>query len=119
VVICRWSFAAAHIPESINLELAEAFATSVGGVVPFQAPFVLVFPEPVHVTGGEALTQLIRIGYERVEGYLAGGIEAWRSTGRAAMLYPVADVAELWRASASAERCLVLNVRQPRGGRKA
>jgi hydroxyacylglutathione hydrolase len=109
----RWAFASAHLPESVNVELGEAFARFVGGILPFGASIVLVLPEPVHHAGREALTQLLRVGYERVEGYLAGGIEAWRSTGRAARSYPVTDVDDLRRARASSERPLVLDVRQP------
>jgi hydroxyacylglutathione hydrolase len=97
----------------VNVELDEAFGTFVGGTVPFGASIALVLPESVLHTGREALTQLLRIGYERVEGYLAGGIQAWRSTGRAAQSYPVADVDDLRRAHASGERPFILDVRQP------
>jgi hydroxyacylglutathione hydrolase len=92
------------------VELDQAFATFVGEAVPFGASIV---PEPVHQAGREALTQLLRIGYERVEGYLAGGIEAWQSTTRVARSYPVAEVADLRRACASGEPLLVLDIRQP------
>jgi hydroxyacylglutathione hydrolase len=109
----RWSFASAHLPGSVNVELDDAFATFVGEAVPFGASIVLILPEPVHQAGREALRQLLRIGYERVEGYLAGGIEAWQSTARAARSYPVAAVDDLRRARACREPLLVLDVRQP------
>jgi hypothetical protein len=41
----RESFAAAHVPGSINIELDDAFATYVGWIVPFGAPLVLILPE--------------------------------------------------------------------------
>jgi hydroxyacylglutathione hydrolase len=109
----RWSFAAAHIPGSINVELDNVFASFVGWVVPFGAPIVLVVPEGGDRHGQEALTQLFRIGYERVEGYLAGGVQAWLATGRTARFYPVAEVDDLRRASATDAPPLVLDVRQP------
>jgi glyoxylase-like metal-dependent hydrolase (beta-lactamase superfamily II)/rhodanese-related sulfurtransferase len=109
----RWSFASAHVPGSINVELDDMFASFVGWVVPFGAPVVLVVAEPVDLLGQQALTQLLRIGYERVEGYLAGGIRAWVSAGRTAMSYPVADVNDLRRASATGAHPLILDVRQP------
>jgi hydroxyacylglutathione hydrolase len=109
----RWSFAAAHIPGSINVELDDVFASFVGWVVPFGAPIVLVVPEGGERHGQEALTQLFRIGCERVEGYLAGGVQAWLATGRTARSYLVADLDDLRRASATDAPPLVLDVRQP------
>ena len=109
----RWSFAVAHIPGSINVELDDVFASFVGWVVPFGAPIVLVVPEGGERHGQEALTQLFRIGYEQVEGYLAGGVQAWLATRRTVKSYPVADVDDLCRASATDAHPLVLDVRQP------
>jgi hydroxyacylglutathione hydrolase len=109
----RWSFAAAHLPGSINVELDDTFASFAGWVVPFAAPIVLVLPEEDDAQGHEALSQLLRIGYDQVDGYLAGGIEAWRSTGRPTRSYPVADVDDQRRADASDAPPLVLDVRQP------
>lgn len=110
----RLSFAAGHVPGSINVELDDMFATYLGWVVPFGASFVLVLPEPTEVKGKEALTQLVRIGYERVEGYLAGGVEAWRSTGRSIDAYPVATVDELCATYEPNNGIRVLDVRQPK-----
>jgi glyoxylase-like metal-dependent hydrolase (beta-lactamase superfamily II)/rhodanese-related sulfurtransferase len=111
----RWSFASAHVPGSINVELDDMFASFVGWVVPFRAPIVLVVAEPVDLLGQQALTQLLRIGYERVEGYLAGGIQAWLSTSRTALSYPVADIDDLHRATTTDDvHPIILDVRQPR-----
>jgi hydroxyacylglutathione hydrolase len=109
----RWSFASAHVPGSINVELDDTFATFVGWVVPFGAPIVLIVPEEDGDQAHEALTQLLRIGYDQVDGYLAGGVEAWQSTGRPTRSYPAADVDDLRRADASDAPPLVLDVRQP------
>ena len=110
----RLSFAAAHVPGSVNVELDDSFASYVGWVVPFGTPIVLIMPEPVGRSAAEAVTQLLRVGYERVEGYLAGGAEAWRSAGKPVKSYPVADVDELCRAMATDAHPFVLDVRQPR-----
>ena len=109
----RWSFAAAHVPGSINVELGDVFASFVGWVVPFGVPIVLVVPEGGDRYGQDALTQLLRIGYERVGGYLAGGIPAWLATGRTARSYLAAEVDDLRRASATDAPPMVLDVRQP------
>lgn len=84
----RMSFAGAHVPGSINVELDDSFASYVGWVIPFGARLVLVLPEPASDHALEAAAQLFRIGYERIDGYLAGGIEAWRGAGGSVRSYP-------------------------------
>jgi hydroxyacylglutathione hydrolase len=114
-VDARWrvQFARGHIPGSLNVELDETFASYVGWVVPWGAPVLLVLPEPEEREAlEEAVTQLRRIGYDRVEGYLAGGIEAWRAEGRPVATYAVAGLEELCRAWLSGRVGRVLDVRQ-------
>jgi hydroxyacylglutathione hydrolase len=74
---------------------------------------VLVVPEEDGGQAQGAFTQLLRIGYEQVDGYLDGGVRAWQSTGRTARSYPVADVDDLRRADTTNAPPLVLDVRQP------
>jgi glyoxylase-like metal-dependent hydrolase (beta-lactamase superfamily II)/rhodanese-related sulfurtransferase len=108
----REAFAAAHVPGSLNIELDAMFGTYVGWLTPFDSRLVLVLPEPGSGALGEAVTQLIRIGYERVEGYLEGGLDAWQSSGRPARAYPVASVDDLCRAYLDGTPIRVLDVRQ-------
>jgi rhodanese-related sulfurtransferase len=108
----REAFAAAHVPGSISIELDSMFGTYVGWVTPFNSPLVLVLPEPVPAALAEAVTQLIRIGYERVEGYLDGGLDAWRSSGRPTRAYPTAGVDDLCHAYLQGTPMQVLDVRQ-------
>ncbi len=114
VVDARWrvQFARAHVPGSINVELDDTFGSYVGWVVPFGSPVALVLPEPEGEAMDEAATQLLRIGYDRIEGYLAGGVKAWRASGRAVGSYPVAGLEELCRRYRSSLRPEVLDVRQ-------
>lgn len=109
----RRAFADAHVPGSINVELATSFGTYVGWVTPFNVPLLLLLPEPVRASLTEAVTQLLRIGYERVVGYAEGGIEAWQSRGRAVRSYPTADVDDLCHAYLGGRPIQVLDVRQP------
>jgi glyoxylase-like metal-dependent hydrolase (beta-lactamase superfamily II)/rhodanese-related sulfurtransferase len=104
----RWSFAAAHLPRAINVELDDSFASFVGSVVPFGVPLVLVLPEPGAVA--EAVTQLLRIGYDDQVGFLAGGFAAWQAEGRPARSYPACDIAEVDVADPAV---VVVDVRQP------
>ena len=108
----RDAFAAAHIPGSVNIELNSGFAGYVGWMLPFGAPLVLVLPDPVGSSLEEAMAQLIRIGWDRVVGYLDGGIEAWAASGRPVRSYPTASVADLCEAMVGGEPLHVLDVRQ-------
>jgi glyoxylase-like metal-dependent hydrolase (beta-lactamase superfamily II)/rhodanese-related sulfurtransferase len=106
----RWSFAEAHVPGAVNVELDDGFAGFVGSVVPFGMALVLVLPEPVAEAAQEAVTQLVRIGFERQLGCLAGGMRAWQAEGRPVTSYPARDVTSL---PVGDPDVLVLDVRQP------
>jgi glyoxylase-like metal-dependent hydrolase (beta-lactamase superfamily II) len=110
----RAAFASAHIPGSINVELSGSFASYVGWMVPFDWSVALVIPEPEAVWLEEAVTALLRVGYERLEGYLEGGVESWRASGRPVRSYPVATVEDLCEAYHSGAEPSVLDVRQQR-----
>ncbi|MGH2572925.1 MAG: MBL fold metallo-hydrolase [Actinomycetota bacterium] len=110
----REAFAEAHVPESLNVELDDGFATYVGWVVPFNAPLVLLVPQPEGASLEEAVVQLLRIGYERIEGYLAGGMEAWRADGRQVRSFGASKIEELCEAYREGRLPPVLDVRQQR-----
>ncbi|SCX80399.1 rhodanese-like domain-containing protein [Nitrosospira sp. Nsp13] len=80
VIDCRSpdAFAAAHIPLSYNIWLKGLPAFG-GWVADEHTTILLVLDEPGHIQ--EAVTSLSRIGIDRVEGMLAGGVEAWREQG--------------------------------------
>jgi glyoxylase-like metal-dependent hydrolase (beta-lactamase superfamily II)/rhodanese-related sulfurtransferase len=112
------SFAAAHVPGSINIELDDSFAAYVGWLVPFAAPILLILPEPLRESAEEATTQLLRIGYERVVGTLAAGVDAWQTDGREISSYQVTTMAEVNTEAAGAAGAgpkgeILLDVRQP------
>jgi glyoxylase-like metal-dependent hydrolase (beta-lactamase superfamily II)/rhodanese-related sulfurtransferase len=110
----RSDFAAGHLPGSVNIELDDAFGTYVGWVVPFDAPLVLVLPEPVVDASRDASIQLFRIGRQAIAGALQGGIERWAGEGRALRSYPVASMRELHeRVVVAGTPTAVLDVRQP------
>ncbi|WP_046779871.1 MBL fold metallo-hydrolase [Streptomyces yangpuensis] len=111
----RAAFAAGHLPDSICDELDDRFASLVGEVVPFGTRLVLVLPEPAGDAAQEAMTQLLRIGYDDVAGYLAGGTDAWTAAGRPLRTFRTADAAA--SAGHLAGR-LLLDVRpdRPEGG---
>jgi hydroxyacylglutathione hydrolase len=108
----RLDFASGHIPGALNIELNNTFASYVGWVVPFDAPMILVLPDDS--AWQEARTQLLRIGYDHVAGYLTGGMDAWRAEGRTVNSYPVAEIDDLCRACLSGQPMQILDVRQGR-----
>lgn len=110
----RGAFAAGHLPGSMNMELNESFASYVGWLLPFDAPLALILPGPASEALPEAVTQLFRIGYEHVVGWLEGGIEAWQAAGRTLDSYPVVAIRDAaTNAAADPAATTVLDVRQP------
>jgi glyoxylase-like metal-dependent hydrolase (beta-lactamase superfamily II) len=109
----RDAFAAGHIRGSLNIELESAFSGYVGWLVEFGAPVVLVLPDARDALA-EATTELLRVGYERVPGWLEGGIEAWAASGRPLASYGTTTMAEVHRQrAAGGAPDVLLNVRQP------
>lgn len=108
----RFSFAQAHIPGSLNVELDPSFPSYVGWLLPFNHALVLVLPEPEDRSLEVAVTELHRVGFERVEGFLHGGIDAWRRSGRPVDSYPTATVEELCEAYRAGPPPRILDVRQ-------
>jgi hydroxyacylglutathione hydrolase len=73
------AFAAAHIPGSINIPLGPNLPTWAGWVLPYERPMLIVADDPRHVP--EVVTHLLRVGFDDVQGFLEGGIDAWQTTG--------------------------------------
>jgi hydroxyacylglutathione hydrolase len=73
------AFGGVHIPGSINIGLAPQMANWVSAVIDPQAELVLVVQNREDYDA--MVTQLHRIGYDRIIGYLDGGIIAWQGAG--------------------------------------
>ena len=113
-VRARAAFAAGHLPGSMNIELDGTFAGYVGWLVAFGAPVLLVLPEGAPDALEEATTELLRIGYEWVPGFLAGGIAAWAESGRPLSSYATTTMRALYEEqSGNAPAGILLDVRQP------
>lgn len=72
-------YAASHIPRSISIPLRAQFATWLGWLLPDDAPLVFVATDDQDLS--EILWQAYKIGYERLTGHLAGGMDAWWAAG--------------------------------------
>ena len=110
----RKAFAASHVPGSINIELDGTFSGYVGWLVAFGAPVLLVLPDDAPGALAEATTELLRIGYERVPGALAGGVAAWAASGRPLSSYETTTMRALHQGRADGtDDSVLLDVRQP------
>jgi hydroxyacylglutathione hydrolase len=67
-------FEKGYIPGSINIGLNGQFAVWVGTLIDINKGLVLV-TDPGHEY--ESILRLARVGYEKVVGYLQGGVQAW------------------------------------------
>ncbi len=73
-------FVKGHIPRSIFIGLNGDFAPWVGALIADVAqPILLVTPEGQEE---EAVTRLSRVGFDHTLGYLKGGFEAWKKSGK-------------------------------------
>ncbi len=104
------SFAARHVPGSLNIPLEPSFASYVGWLLPFATPVVLSVRDRDGLA--EATVQLRRIGWDAVLGHLAGGIEGWTSSGRTTTSYPTVRVEELVGELAEGSAGELVDVRQ-------
>ena len=69
------SFAAGHIAGSLSIPLRDAFATWLGWLVPFDTPIAFVADDTSAAV--QAALEARKVGYERLDGFLAGGVDAW------------------------------------------
>jgi hydroxyacylglutathione hydrolase len=104
------AYAAEHAPGSLNVPIAESFASYVGWLVPFGDEVVLLVPDNRALV--DAATQLFRIGYDRVTGYLEGGIDVWSDSGRDVRSYPAVSAQDLVLDIERGEAGDVIDVRQ-------
>jgi len=104
------AFAGGHIPRALNVGLGSSFPTWVGTVLPEDATVILVLDRPEDLW--EAGWELLRIGYAPPAGWLAGGMMAWRTSGRDIDFLPTISVHQLQQRLANGD-LPVLDVRQP------
>jgi hydroxyacylglutathione hydrolase len=73
--------AAVHPAGAVSIPAGPSFGTWLGWLVEPDRPLVVVLDDPTE--WDDVVRQAIRIGYDTVEGYLAGGVDAWRRAGLA------------------------------------
>jgi hydroxyacylglutathione hydrolase len=73
-------FAEGFIPNSINIGVDGQFAPWVGALIPDIKHEILIVCEPGREE--EVITRLSRVGYDHTIGYLQGGFDAWKNSGK-------------------------------------
>lgn len=104
-------FGAGHVPGAVNIGLGGQFAIWAGVLIGIGTPIILVAESEAKME--EALTRLARVGIESVRGYLAGGIDAWRSAGFETNTVPQISVDELDSLIRKENQLQVIDVRRP------
>ncbi|MCU0434307.1 MAG: MBL fold metallo-hydrolase [Bacteroidia bacterium] len=103
-------FAAAHIPNSINIGINGDFAVWVGTLITDIKQPILLITEPGRQQ--EAVTRLARVGYDHAIGYLDGGMEAWKKAGKETAQTASISAAEFAAAVESNPQAAILDVRK-------
>jgi len=102
-------FAAEHVPGSVNIALSGQFASWAGTVLGLSAHPVLIAASDEQVE--EARLRLARVGIEVLDGYLLGGVAAWKQAG-----LPVASISQITagelEARLKSQQVRVLDVRR-------
>ena len=103
------AFGAAHVDGALSVALRDLFPAWAGRVLDPDGPLLLVLPR--HADPAEAVAHLHRIGYDRVVGWLGGGMRAWIESGLPWVRRRDMSVQELREAVEGGEGLQVLDVR--------
>ena len=104
-------FAKGHIPRSIFIGIDGSFAPWVGALIADTAqPILLVAPEGREE---ETVTRLSRVGFDQTLGYLKGGFEAWKASGKEIDTVTSVEASNLEEAVQSDATTPIFDVRKP------
>ncbi len=102
-------FAAGHVPGSVNIALGGQFASWAATVLGLASHPVLIAETDAQIE--EARIRLARVGIEELDGYLAGGVAAWKQSGQPLAIVAQIDAQELEQ-RLGAGKVQVLDVRR-------
>lgn len=104
-------FGAGHVPGALNIGLGGQFASWAGSLIPMTVPIAIVADSDERIE--EARLRLARVGLENVQGYLAGGMNAWREAGLEVAAVRQISVAELKALVEKESNLQIVDVRRP------
>ena len=99
-----------HIPGAFAIPFGGNLATWVGWVVPWSEPIVLLLSDPTQ--HDPTVRQLIRIGCDRLAGFLSGGMDAWKGVGLPVEATDQIDITSLQQTRDEGQAPMVIDVRQ-------
>ena len=102
-------FTQGFIPGSIFIGLEGRFAEWAGNLLPFDEPIVLITDVGKEE---ETVVRLARVGFEKVEGFLEGGYDAWQKAGEKTDMIIDIEADELAMDIPFDENLTVLDVRK-------
>jgi glyoxylase-like metal-dependent hydrolase (beta-lactamase superfamily II)/rhodanese-related sulfurtransferase len=105
------SFAGYHIPGSLNIGFEPSLANWVGMVVEPDADLLLVVDTREDYE--RMRTELHRIGYDAIYGYLKGGISSWVYSGRPVDKLSMDSAQEVQNNLEQGQRLSIIDVRTP------
>jgi hydroxyacylglutathione hydrolase len=103
------AYGAGHIPHAFGVGAGTDLSTWASWVVPYDRPMLLVDGEGSTIDS--AVRSLVRVGLDRVEGYLDGGMGAWTGAGLPVERTPQLSPAELHDRLQRGEPIRVVDVR--------
>ena len=103
------TFTLGFVPGSISIGLEGRFAEWAGGLLPFDAPILLITEVGKEK---ESIIRLARVGFHRIDGHLQGGFEAWTKAGEETDLIIDVEADELMMDIPHDPNLLVLDVRR-------
>ncbi len=104
------AFGGGHVPGALGIGVDGSLSTWAAWVVPYDQPILLVTETPFAVD--PAVRALVRVGLDRIRGWLEGGMNAWRQEGLPIATLPQMSIPEL---AAALERGAQVNVLDVRG----
>ena len=103
-------FTHGFVPGSVSIGLEGRFAEWAGSLLSFDAP-VLLITDPGKEK--ETIIRLARVGFDKVQGYLEGGYEAWKNSGEQTDLIIDIEPDELMMDIPFDPNLVILDVRRP------
>lgn len=103
-------FTVEFVPGSINIGLDGRYAEWAGSLLPYNQPLVLVTEEGKEK---ESIIRLARVGIDHVQGYLSGGLSAWKEADEPIDMIIDIDPDELAMDIPHDSRLEVIDVRKP------
>lgn len=105
------AYAGYHIPGSLNIGFEPSLANWVGMTVEPDADILLVVDSRDDYD--RMRTELHRIGYDNIHGYLSGGIQSWVYSGRAVDSLAIDSAQALQNAMDEGKEISLIDVRTP------